>query len=35
MTDFLAIDAIVTGILESENSTKQELLVWQLQVDVR
>jgi hypothetical protein len=25
MTDFLAIDAIVTGILEAENSTKQEL----------
>lgn len=25
MTDFLAIDAIVNGILEAENSTKQEL----------
>jgi hypothetical protein len=25
MTDFLAIDAIVAGILEAENSTKQEL----------
>jgi hypothetical protein len=25
MTDFLAIDAIVTGLLEAENSTKQKL----------
>jgi len=25
MTDFLAIDAIVNGIINAENSTKQEL----------